>query len=1039
MDRRRLALVLCGDTGPEFREVGTGYLVAPRLVLTARHVVERTRAASWPRIQVRVGHPRDGAQRRCEASVSWTHPDGSRDVALLLLADPVEVPGAVRWGRPVGDEPLRYLALGFPLATTANERYGVEPMRGELPVLGGGAGDLDRYVLDLDRAPDMRADGKKAWGGASGSAVFCEDHLVGVVIHADVAFGNRRLHACPGPSFVDDSEFADLVEYHGGGRPRLSQVGTELERYLRAAFKAATKLHPYPEVVPDAVPPLSDVYVRQQVLRQRPPEVALRSLADSRRQRSPVDAQAEDTEPLSAETQPAGSPPQPADEVLTGEGICLVVGEPGVGKSSLLRICLADGAEQGLYASDEYSPVPVLVPAVALQDSVPIGKALVDAVNSQLSEYGLTAPLPDFFFSVRPGPGRRWLVLVDGLDEITSARGRKAVLNTVANAVDDYAFIVATRPLLERELQLLGLEVPRYQLQPFKPDTLTEVAAGWFRALNVTEPEQSARRFLRELGAARLTDLARVPLWMSLLCQLWAETPGRPLPRGRGEVHRQYVELLHERHYTAGAVNQAKAAMEQYGSDAMDKAEQIVYGLQKILADLAYQWLRAPHERQPVLHIVQQHQGAERPTMVPEQRWRDFLQAVLCGTGLLTRRSGDLVFAHKTCVEYLAARHVVDDEERLRVVFRDTFIHPVRHIPGRPLSPGIKPRRWFSTYWKPPGPDLFDGFLLDITPDDHPLKNDFLRTMTSQRAGLAGYLFLAEQVRQATSLPEGVVENTVRLLRLAAHDRSLDAKARLEATRALVRFERTGCAEIFRELAYDRALDGASRMSAAVKLGELAPAERMGLFRDLAQDMGLDSSSLGEAMRATAALDPVGGIELLLTLVRDRFLDNGIRVLAALVLADVEPAAATEHLRALARDGSVSSFDRLVTARRLQALEPAEGAEVLRSLAQDGSVDGFCRVWATKSLSDISPAAAADLQAQLACDPTVDAADRLDAAKWLLLRDPQRALTALRDLRSDTTLRRKHRRRAAALLSDTRLRTLADDTSSLSRAAAASR
>ncbi|MBJ6622139.1 hypothetical protein [Streptomyces sp. DHE17-7] len=40
MDRRRLALIRSGRTGEGRLTVGSGYLIAPRLVLTARHVLE---------------------------------------------------------------------------------------------------------------------------------------------------------------------------------------------------------------------------------------------------------------------------------------------------------------------------------------------------------------------------------------------------------------------------------------------------------------------------------------------------------------------------------------------------------------------------------------------------------------------------------------------------------------------------------------------------------------------------------------------------------------------------------------------------------------------------------------------------------------------------------------------------------------------------------------------------------------------------------------------------------------------------------------
>ncbi|MFG2172543.1 trypsin-like serine protease [Streptomyces niveus] len=227
MDPRRLALILSG-TAQERRSVGSGYLITPRLVLTARHVIQdRDTHAEWPQIQIRVGHPGEGGTVRRKASVLWRHPQ-DLDVALLLTDDPVQVPdSSVRWGRPVGKAPLRYEGLGFPLATAEEERE-VEHLRGVLPLLSSGS--RARYVLDQDPAPDHRADGRKAWGGASGAAVFCDDHLVGVVIEDNQSYGNRRLRASPAHAFVQDGEFESLLREYADGPAELVNIGASLPK-----------------------------------------------------------------------------------------------------------------------------------------------------------------------------------------------------------------------------------------------------------------------------------------------------------------------------------------------------------------------------------------------------------------------------------------------------------------------------------------------------------------------------------------------------------------------------------------------------------------------------------------------------------------------------------------------------------------------------------------------------------------------------------------------------------------------------------------
>ncbi|MEU2133802.1 trypsin-like peptidase domain-containing protein [Streptomyces sp. NPDC018352] len=226
MDPRRLALIRSGGIGGGRLTVGSGYLIAPRLVLTARHVlVDRATERFWPKIAVRVGHDYDGETTRAAAELLWEHPDG-HDVALLLLDREIDLPDAVRWGRPAGIAPLPYQGLGFPWASKGECRA-PEHLRGVLAALSGGK---DRYVLDQGPAPDPRTDGGNAWGGASGAAIFCGAHLVGVVTKEDHAYGARRLIALPVSSFAVDGGFVSHLEEHTGGRPELSAISGALPK-----------------------------------------------------------------------------------------------------------------------------------------------------------------------------------------------------------------------------------------------------------------------------------------------------------------------------------------------------------------------------------------------------------------------------------------------------------------------------------------------------------------------------------------------------------------------------------------------------------------------------------------------------------------------------------------------------------------------------------------------------------------------------------------------------------------------------------------
>ncbi|MFD5815882.1 FxSxx-COOH system tetratricopeptide repeat protein [Streptomyces sp. NPDC127038] len=234
-DLARLTLVkVSRRTG--YVRYGSGWLLGPCLVLTARHVVTDSDGTPLPEIQVQVGDPRTGAPSpppvRRKARVCWSRPGpvpgDAPDVALLLLDEPVptETAPPVRWGRIKGITTLPYQGFGFPRFADPRDLTGrspvknpVEHLRGKLsPVATDG---LDALVLDTSTWPPESAAPKQQWSGASGTAVFCYGRLVGVV---NEAYGGRRQYAYPVRFLLADDGFLGLVTKHGGGEPFLEDV-----------------------------------------------------------------------------------------------------------------------------------------------------------------------------------------------------------------------------------------------------------------------------------------------------------------------------------------------------------------------------------------------------------------------------------------------------------------------------------------------------------------------------------------------------------------------------------------------------------------------------------------------------------------------------------------------------------------------------------------------------------------------------------------------------------------------------------------------
>ncbi len=227
MDERRLADIRAGTPGAQ-RSGGSGYLVGRRLVLTCRHVIEDERGQAWPRLTVRLGHPRDGILPPVPATVAWTHPDPRVDAALLQIDDaPSFSAGLVRWGWFAGTSAVRYEGLGYPQFADYDSGRGVEQLNGTLAPLG--AGPDGALLLDQKTAPEPRL---RAWPGVSGAAVFSENLLTAVVIRDDQDFGNRRLHAVPVDALMGEPGFTRLIAQDTGTAPVLETV--ELSEFLES-------------------------------------------------------------------------------------------------------------------------------------------------------------------------------------------------------------------------------------------------------------------------------------------------------------------------------------------------------------------------------------------------------------------------------------------------------------------------------------------------------------------------------------------------------------------------------------------------------------------------------------------------------------------------------------------------------------------------------------------------------------------------------------------------------------------------------------
>ncbi|MGF1430051.1 NACHT domain-containing protein [Kitasatospora sp. LaBMicrA B282] len=690
-------------------------------------------------------------------------------------------------------------------------------------------------------------------------------------------------------------------ELHLHAGPTLA--ANQLADYLRAAAQAAAE-HPYPAVFPGVVPPLARIHLRQ-VAR-----------------------------PYSSSSHPAasGHPPVPADEMLGSTAdLTVVVAEPGGGKSSLLRMHLARVCGRWL-RGERREALPVLVHASAVVTG-PLADCLAKAVNADLP--GLVEVVPPEFFRQPPAPGEQWLVLLDGLDELPELRDQELVLRQVLawqqSHADRYHFVLTSRPLPDRLLQVLGEGTAIHELQSFGLAEIEEVATRWFHAFGLTQPEAAAEQFLAAIQQAGLTALAGAPLMIAMLCQLHAASPAERLPASRGALYERFVDLLRERRRPTGPTVETLA---RHGPAAVAAADRVLGELQEHLAAIAHHLLFAEQGARAVLDLLL----AERvtaPARVPRGEWQAFLASAVLSTGLLTATAGGYATAHRSMLEFLAAQHATGTPAARDAELRRAF-RAVRHR-GLRAPKGIRPRtgRWRPCRC-PELPDSYLGFVIDAAPEQ---AARYLGRLASGSAGQYGCWFIVDQSRLGTDLPAGLVATALRELRFEGSRRSRPPMERVVAAVATAEMwtelgDPRG-AEVLAGLAANQRIRYADRAFAAEALAAIGDARGIdGLHTLLVSPERVWAYRRVVAKRLAEAAGSERAVSAFRQAIAHPSIKNIDRVFLAIALTKtISIRAGSEELYALAIDLDAHPFDRAYTAHELAvtAGDP-RGVQLLRAI-----------------------------------------------------------------------------------------------------------
>ncbi|MFF4223767.1 tetratricopeptide repeat protein [Streptomyces abikoensis] len=209
--------LMVGVDGPE--GLGSGYVIAPGLVLTSAHVV--------PAVGGAVTFFRPGKDGQYAATVAWRGTPGGRDDAALLRFDDghPDTEGAprpvapVRWGRLVTHRPATGCETwGLP-AVVQREHQAMEILHEQGTVNRADRSVNNRYLMRLAErvVPCTDPSGRaiSPWAGLSGAAMFCDGLLTGVICTDFGGFAHTRLEVAPAYVLLGDDDFRRVLAEHG--------------------------------------------------------------------------------------------------------------------------------------------------------------------------------------------------------------------------------------------------------------------------------------------------------------------------------------------------------------------------------------------------------------------------------------------------------------------------------------------------------------------------------------------------------------------------------------------------------------------------------------------------------------------------------------------------------------------------------------------------------------------------------------------------------------------------------------------------------
>jgi len=357
----------------------------------------------------------------------------------------------------------------------------------------------------------------------------------------------------------------------------------------------------------------------------------------------------------------------------------VILGEPGYGKSALLRVAalqLLNGLDEP-FSLPWHGLLPVWISFGGFSAAVQRqnGLSLEDYFDQWLHQHGADSIRPLFRRAVKHG---EILLLIDGLDEGQDLHAAQQATDRLSTflSIRPIPAVFTSRPRGYERVRPDGAW-PLARLPFFDEAQIECFARAWFKHLETPEvsgerrpdwtefsTEQRTKEFLKAIRAnPRVMDLARTPLFCQLLIDVFRFS--HHLPEQRIKVYDKVIELLLSEHPAARV--QAAGLPSPPDTPRTDDMHEMLMRLALHIQVDGGTGVISAKDCQAVFcdFLTDDINGPGYSPYEAQHKAKSVIEYAQTGLGLVVERApNELGFFHLTVQEYLAAQAMVRKEEQ---------------------------------------------------------------------------------------------------------------------------------------------------------------------------------------------------------------------------------------------------------------------------------------------------------------------------------------------------------------------------------------